>query len=1339
MAARSLRDVADGSDRSGERPRHCKKTPLGRGPGHVLQLPPPPPPPRVRPDGTSCITGRSRLARAARLGAVLAAPLLALAAAPAAAQVTVSITSTPANGTHYVAGEAITTRISGLAYGVVATSPNPFSASRMALDIGGVTRQASVTTVHNPPDYPRSADFSYTVVAADFDADGVSIPQNSISGTEWRRGLTQPIDRDHAVLPAQSAHRVIGPSASISSTTPAALTEDNLNGATVAVALSGVTFESGVTTASFELVTTITGVTIDSVSSVSSGDSSATLTLSSTADISATADLAVKVLAAAHSGSVDLTTGAVSVAPVLAAGPGASTGALSVAVEEGAMGSWDVVLSADPGAGCTGGVTIGVTSGDTAAVTVSPATLTFTTANWDTAQTVTATGVEDGDLADETATISHMVTATGCAAAYPTGLSIASVRVSVEDDDTSLFSIDSPRVVEGGAGDTPTLDFTVTLSPAASVQATVDYAEASGGSATSGTDYTALTAGTLTFAPGVTTRTVSVTVTGDTNQESDDTVRLQLSNPTPSGFVIATGMGTGTGTIVDDDTPTLTIDSPRVAEGNSGTTELVFTVRLEPASTGQVSVNWGDLGNGTAESGTDYTLSPNNGTLTFAAGETSKTVPVEVRGDSAVEPDETVRVRIISPSPSGTPIRNAAGAVAGFATGVGTIANDDRPPPSSLPSLTIDAPQVVEGPSGTTATLRFTVTMSRTSARPVTVTYEDTGSGTARAGALCERGADYLAFAPGTVTFAPGTRTRTIDVTVIGDAVDEPAELVVVRLRSAVNATLSVSTGVGTITDDDPSARSWSLPLVVASNPAETGLVRIVNRSGCAGAVAIHAIDDAGRRAGPVSLSLDANAAVTFNSRDLEEGNASKGLDGGVGSGGAGPWRLELRTALDVEATAYLRTVDGFLTSVHESAAEEAVQEEAGSSMRHTYRVPFFNPGSNRRLQSRLRLVNPGAGAAEVAITGRDDAGESPGGEVRLTLAAGESRSLGADTLEAGGDGLEGSLGDGAGKWRLTVSADRPLRVMSLLRNPTGNLTNVSGAGPEPEGGPPEPESEPPEPEGESPEPEGEPPPARTWTLPLVVADADPVRTGLVRILNRSDRAGAVAIHAIDDAGRRAGPVTLSLGANAVVTFNSHDLEEGNASKGLDGGVGSGGAGPWRLELRTALDVEALAYVRTAEGFLTSVHGSALEEEVEEDVAEGDMEEEAGSMRYSYRVPFFNPGSNRRLQSRLRLINLGDAATEVVITGRDDAGESPGSEVRLTLAAGKSRSLGADTLEEGNAGLDGSLGDGSGKWRLTVTADRPLRVMSLLRNPTGSLTNVSGPGPEPEVESPPSR
>ena len=256
----------------------------------------------------------SRLARAARLCAVLAAPLLALAAAPAAAQVTVSVTSTPANGTHYVAGEAITTRISGLANDIVATSPNAFSASQMALDIGGVTRQASVTTVHNPPNYHRTVDFSYTVVVDDFDTDGVSIPQNSISGTEWRRNTNDPIDRDHAALPAQAAHKVIGSAVALSSTNPSSLTDANLDGATLTLSLTGVTFASGVSAASFELETTIpSGLFISGLSSVSSGDATATLTLGFLGGFPGSRTLAVKVLNAAHSGGLDLTTGTVEV------------------------------------------------------------------------------------------------------------------------------------------------------------------------------------------------------------------------------------------------------------------------------------------------------------------------------------------------------------------------------------------------------------------------------------------------------------------------------------------------------------------------------------------------------------------------------------------------------------------------------------------------------------------------------------------------------------------------------------------------------------------------------------------------------------------------------------------------------------------------------------------------------------------------------------------------------------------------------------------------------------------------------------------------------------------
>ena len=115
--------------------------------------------------------------------------------------------------------------------------------------------------------------------------------------------------------------------------------------------------------------------------------------------------------------------------------------------------------------------------------------------------------------------------------------------------------------------------------------------------------------------------------------------------------------------------------------------------------------------------------------------------------------------------------------------------------------------------------------------------------------------------------------------------------------------------------------------------------MRIINRSEQAGEVSIDAIDDSGRHFGPVSLSLDAKGAAQFNSRDLEQGNPEVDLSAGVGDG-TGNWRLELDTTLDIEPLAYVRTADGFLTSMHAVASEEAPLR---------YRVPIFNPGATNR------------------------------------------------------------------------------------------------------------------------------------------------------------------------------------------------------------------------------------------------------------------------------------------------------------------------------------------------------------------------------------------------------
>ena len=233
-----------------------------------------------------------------------------------------------------------------------------------------------------------------------------------------------------------------------------------------------------------------------------------------------------------------------------------------------------------------------------------------------------------------------------------------------------------------------------------------------------------------------------------------------------------------------------------------------------------------------------------------------------------------------------------------------------------------------------------------------------------------------------------------------------------------------------------------------AVNPTQQGFMRIINHSDRGGTVRIDATDDAGHQAGPISLNMEARASVQLNSSDLESGNPSKGLPNGIGTG-TGNWRLRLDSGLNIEALAYVRAKDGFVTSVHDLVV--------GFGKRH--HVAIFNPASNHRQQSVLRLINDrhrkgqvpesrtdgDEGAVAVEILAYDDSGDrAPMGVVRLNLMPGEARMITAQELEWGGDRLDGLFGDGQGKWHLYVSADKAIRVMNLLRTPEGHLTNLS-------------------------------------------------------------------------------------------------------------------------------------------------------------------------------------------------------------------------------------------------------------------------------------------------------
>ncbi|MDE8652113.1 choice-of-anchor I family protein [Novosphingobium album (ex Liu et al. 2023)] len=109
------------------------------------------------------------------------------------------------------------------------------------------------------------------------------------------------------------------------------------------------------------------------------------------------------------------------------------------------------------------------------------------------------------------------------------------------------LAIDSVSIAEGNSGET-LLQFTVSLNTAAASTVTVDYATADGSATVAGNDYVA-TSGTLSFAPGETTKTITVTINGDTTVEANETLSVTLTNP--AGAAIATAQGTGT--ITNDD------------------------------------------------------------------------------------------------------------------------------------------------------------------------------------------------------------------------------------------------------------------------------------------------------------------------------------------------------------------------------------------------------------------------------------------------------------------------------------------------------------------------------------------------------------------------------------------------------------------------------------------------------------------------------------------------------------------------------------------------------------------------------------------------------------------
>jgi disulfide oxidoreductase YuzD len=234
-------------------------------------------------------------------------------------------------------------------------------------------------------------------------------------------------------------------------------------------------------------------------------------------------------------------------------------------------------------------------------------------------------------------------------------------RGTIINDDGVLptISINDVTVIEGNSG-TKNMVFTVTLSAVSSQTVSVNFATASG-TAISVSDYEANN-GSLLFLSGVTTRTITLLVYGDTAVEPNEIFYVNLTNATNA--TISDSQGRGTITNDDGVTPTISINDVTVIEGNSGTKNMVFTVTLSAVSSQTVSVNFATANN-TATAGSDYIAA--SGTISFAPGITNQQVSVVMNGDTTFEGYDTFYVNLT----------NATNATITDSQGIGTIINDD--------------------------------------------------------------------------------------------------------------------------------------------------------------------------------------------------------------------------------------------------------------------------------------------------------------------------------------------------------------------------------------------------------------------------------------------------------------------------------------------------------------------------------------------------------------------------------------------------------------------------------------------------------------------------------------
>ena len=411
-------------------------------------------------------------------------------------------------------------------------------------------------------------------------------------------------------------------------------------------------------------------------------------------------------------------------------------------------------------------------------------------------------------------TLSGASTTAGSAEADTTA---ASTTILDEGTETvSVAATAASTVTEGGAA-----AFAVTLSGAVASAVELGWTTADGtgtNPATAGADYTAVTAGTLTFQPAAAlTQTITVATLQDYLDEVDETFTVTLAAPAgglPAGVTLSTAGATGT--IEDDDQRGVTLKPAAltVLEGDANGAGYAVVLDSRPTATVTIAI--------TGQAGTDLSLSEDHLIFAPANWDTAQTVTVSADED----PDAVADTVDLSHAASG-------GDYAGVTAAAVTVTITDNDTASTAITLTLAPADVSEGAGATAVTVTAALdAAARTADTVVSVTV---------AGATAEADTDFTAVSPFalTITAHQHSGTATFELTPIQDTIAEVDETLAVS--GTVTETLTVNDATLTLTDDDEAPTGVTLAVTPQSVAEDAGATALTVTATLAGGTTLPA------------------------------------------------------------------------------------------------------------------------------------------------------------------------------------------------------------------------------------------------------------------------------------------------------------------------------------------------------------------------------------------------------------------------------------------------------------------------------------------------------------------